>query len=609
MDGGKNAAYFNLFPADTDSERIIIEQVISNLNDMKKKRRNITNPSCENNGQAHMTTNRQEQSAIAQRKILFLFSLMLLIISCGYSDDVEVEIDSPTLPVLAGKEYNPVQKIKLIRERTGHAGEEYMLEKLILSLKGTTDIGDIAKVSLFKAGEKGNFETRIAVGEAVPQGDMAVFTTHFPITEDTLSLWVSVTLKKNIDLSHKIMIRCEEIVTDQGKVKIPPYDTKGLRVGVAVRQHMQDGVHTSRIPGLATSKRGTLMAIYDARYESARDLQGHMDIAMSRSHDGGRTWEPMQVVLDMKEWGGMPEKYNGVSDACILVDDHTGDIYVAGLWMYGLLDKETGKWVEGLTADSTRWLHQWLAKGSQPGFGVKETSQFLITKSSDDGLTWSEPVNITRAKKKEWWLFAPAPGQGITLSDGTLVFPTQGRDETGKPFSNITWSKDGGKTWITGNPATKNTTECAVVELQNGDLMLNMRDNRNRGDEKVNGRSVFITGDLGETWREHPTSRKALIEPTCMASLHKHMYNEGGVEKSVLLFVNPASTLKRNNITLKVSYDDGNTWPGEKYILLDEYDGRGYSCITSVNDSTIGILYESSQADIVFQTVRLEEIL
>ncbi|MPN25484.1 hypothetical protein SDC9_172893 [bioreactor metagenome] len=58
-----------------------------------------------------------------------------------------------------------------------------------------------------------------------------------------------------------------------------------------------------------------------------------------------------------------------------------------------------------------------------------------------------------------------------------------------------------------------------------------------------------------------------------------------------------------------MSYDDGNTWPGEKYILLDEYDGRGYSCITSVNDSTIGILYESSQADIVFQTVRLEEIL
>lgn len=543
-----------------------------------------------------------------QRKILFLLSLVMLTISCGYNDRVSAEIDSPTLPVLTGKKYNPVQKIRLIRDSTGFNREEYILEKVTLSLEGTTDISDIDKVMLFRAGENDKLETDHPVGEVQPTATKITFSNHFTVTEDTTILWVSVTLKGSIDLSHKIKIRCEEIVTDRGKLKILPHDAKELRAGVALRQHGQDGVHTSRIPGLATSKKGTLMAIYDARYESARDLQGHMDIALNRSFDGGRTWEPMQVVLDRKEWGGMPEKYNGVSDACILVDDRTGDIYVAGLWMHGLLDAETGKWVEGLTADSTRWLHQWRAKGSQPGFGVKETSQFLITKSSDDGLTWSEPINITSAKKKEWWLFAPAPGQGITMTDGTLVFPSQGRDENGTSFSNITWSKDGGKTWKTSNPATKNTTECAVVELQDGSLMLNMRDNRNRGNEEVNGRSVFVTSDLGETWKEHPTSRKALIEPTCMASLHTHRYMEDGVEKSLLLFVNPASTSKRNNITLKVSYDGGNTWPEEKQILLDEYSGRGYSCITSVNDSTLGILYESSQADMVFQTVSLKEI-
>lgn len=543
-----------------------------------------------------------------QRKLLFLLSLVMLTISCGYNNRVSAEIDSPTLPVLTGKKYNPVQKIRLIRDSTGLNREEYILEKVTLSLEGTTDISDIDKVMLFRAGENDKLETDHPVGEVQPTATKITFSNHFTVTEDTTILWVSVTLKGSIDLSHKIKIRCEEIVTDRGKLKILPHDAKELRAGVALRQHGQDGVHTSRIPGLATSKKGTLLAIYDARYESARDLQGHMDIALNRSFDGGRTWEPMQVVLDRKEWGGMPEKYNGVSDACILVDDRTGDIYVAGLWMHGLLDAETGKWVEGLTADSTRWLHQWRAKGSQPGFGVKETSQFLITKSSDDGLTWSEPINITSAKKKEWWLFAPAPGQGITMTDGTLVFPSQGRDENGTSFSNITWSKDGGKTWKTSNPATKNTTECAVVELQDGSLMLNMRDNRNRGNEEVNGRSVFVTSDLGETWKEHPTSRKALIEPTCMASLHTHRYMEDGVKKSLLLFVNPASTSKRNNITLKVSYDGGNTWPEEKQILLDEYSGRGYSCITSVNDSTLGILYESSQADMVFQTVSLKEI-
>lgn len=318
----------------------------------------------------------------------------------------------------------------------------------------------------------------------------------------------------------------------------------------------------------------------------------------------------MQVVLDMKEWGGLPEKYNGVSDANILVDEETGDIYVAGLWMYGVLDNETGKWVPGMTKDSTRWMHQWRGKGSQPGFDVKKTSQFLISKSTDDGLTWSEPINITaQTKQKEWWLFAPAPGHGITLKDGTLVFPTQGRDKEGLSFSNITWSKDKGKTWKTSNPAFHNTTECMAVELSDGSIMLNMRDNRNRGNKEENGRRICVTTDLGETWTEHSTSRKALIEPTCMASIHKHIYRQNGREESMLLFVNPESYSERNHITLKVSYDDGKTWPDEKKILLDEYNSRGYSCITSIDENTIGILYESSQADMVFQQVKLNELL
>lgn len=538
------------------------------------------------------------------REILSVLLFVLALSCANHTDKISTRVENPVLPVLTGKEANPVLKVEMIRQQP----MDYSLQKVVISLDGTTDLNDIERVSLFKSDSDGRFTTDNLIGEVQSPAPIVTFEDNFNITEDTLTFWVSVTLKTNVDLTHRIKAQCKSISTDIGKIPVPSVNAQSLRVGVAVRQHMQDGVHTSRIPGLITSKKGTLLAIYDARYESARDLQGHMDICMNRSTDGGRTWQPMQVILDMNEWGGLPEKYNGVSDACILVDDNTGDIYVAGLWMHGVLDRETGKWVEGLTQYSARHIHQWHAKGSQPGFGVKETSQFLITKSTDDGLTWSEPINITPAKKKEWWLFAPAPGHGITLSDGTLVFPTQGRDETGEPFSNITWSKDGGKTWTTSNPATKNATECMAVELSDGSIMLNMRDNRNRGNEEVNGRSIFITTDLGGTWTEHSTSRKALIEPTCMASIHKHEYHENGVEKSVLLFVNPASTSKRDYITMKVSYDDGNMWPEDKHILLDEYSGRGYSCITSVNDSTIGILYESSQADMVFQTVSLEEI-
>lgn len=543
------------------------------------------------------------------KKIAFLVFIAVFLISCGYNDNVKVDINSPVLPVLTGKEYNPVQIIQLIRDSTFNDKEEYLIKKIVLSLKGTTDINDIEKVLLLKTDDGEKFVSDKFIGTARLSDSRVIFDDPFTIHEDTLKLWVSIQLKEKVDLTHRVAVTCKEIVTDGGRLRLPVKETNPLRVGVALRQHKQDGVHTSRIPGLATSNDGTLMAIYDARYESGRDLQGHMDIVMNRSVDGGRTWGPMQVVLDMGEWGGMPQKYNGVSDACILVDDNTGDIYVAGLWMHGVLNSETGRWVEGLTEDSTRWIHQWHRMGSQPGFDVKQTSQFLITKSTNDGLTWSEPINITPIKKKEWWLYAPAPGRGITMSDGTLVIPTQGRDETGMSFSNITWSNDGGQTWVASNPAQKNTTECTVVELPNGDLMLNMRDNRNRGNEDVNGRSVFITNDMGETWIEHPTSRKALIEPTCMASIHKHSWSEEGEQKSVLLFVNPASTSKRNNITLKVSYDDGDTWPLDKHILLDEHSGRGYSCITTVNESTIGILYESSQADLVFQTISLKEII
>src|SRR3546814_19814180 len=156
-----------------------------------------------------------------------------------------------------------------------------------------------------------------------------------------------------------------------------------------------------------------------------------------------------------------------------------------------------------------------------------------------------------------------SPGNGITLDDGTLVFPTQGRDASGEPFSNITYSKDGGKTWRTSSPALDvhgGTTECAVVQLADGSLMLNMRANSNRGNEGPdNGRAIAVTSDMGESWQEHPTSFRALPEPTCMASLYTHPWTIDGVSKRVLVFLNPNSKTTRDHITLKVSVDEGRS--------------------------------------------------
>lgn len=538
----------------------------------------------------------------------FLKSIVLtafLFLSASLQAQVRVIVNQPVVPVLIGKSYNPVLRLDFIKEQESNA----RVCNLQLSLDG--DICSAEYFTLYSAGKNGMIDSGHALSASKVAKKVTCFTSPVFLTQDTTSVWVSLTLGKKAQLHHKIKVDCVSAIVDEQHAEIQhKSELIPLRLGVALRTSKMDNIHTSRIPGIATSKKKTLLAIYDARYEHSRDLQGNIDIALNRSFDGGRTWQPTQIVLDQKNWGNLPEKFNGVSDACILVDNQTGTIFVAGLWMHGILDNNTGKWVENLSETSTRWNHQWLSRGSQPGMGIKETSQFLITKSTDDGQTWSEPQNITQqTKKTEWWLFAPAPGHGITLKDGTLVFPTQGRDSQGVPFSNITYSCDGGKTWIASNAAYTNTTECMAVELNDGSIMLNMRDNRNRGNTSVNGRRICTTHDRGETWTEHPTSRNALIEPTCMASLHKHIYKRKKETKSILLFCNPESCHKRNNMTLKVSFDDGKTWPSTHKILLDEWDGFGYSCITSVDEETIGILYESSQAQLVFQQIKLKDLL
>lgn len=510
------------------------------------------------------------------------------------------------IPVLKGKKDNPVLRIKITA-----SDEEQVLGSVKISTSGTSDLSYIKGVRLFYYGQDslpGNMETTKALLFSTVEdiNNEIVLSGNLKLESGDNYFWLSYELNEQVDLLNEVDASLLSVHIDNQEYKSSTGDDITQRIGVAVRKHNQDGVHTSRIPGLATSNEGTLLAVFDARYESARDLQGNMDIGLHRSTDKGKTWEPIQIVIDMGKWGGLPEKFNGVSDASILVDKNSDAIYIAGLWMHGVIGDD-GKWVENLTEESNNWNHQWLTKGSQPGFGVKQTSQFLIVKSTDDGKTWSDPINITEmGKREEWWLWAPAPGQGITLKDGTLIFPTQGRDKTGEPFSNITYSKDGGKTWQSSKPAiNESTTECMAVELSDGSIMLNMRANSNKGvTDHTNGRAIAVTKDLGENWQVHSTSHNALIEPVSMASIISHHDEENN---SVLLFSNPNSMTTRNRMTIQYSLDDGLSW--EKGLLLDELSGRGYSCLSNIDENTIGILYESSQADMVFQAISMNDII
>lgn len=455
---------------------------------------------------------------------------------------------------------------------------------LKLSLSG--DHQAIASIGIFAVGSKDRGVATDAT-PVVSQASPGESVTLKP-TQSGKRYALAVTLKPDTDLLARFAIA----VGDGAPVVYRP--------AIKVRHKGDDKSKGYRIPGLVTTKAGTLLGCYDVRFEGMRDLQGHMDIGISRSTDGGQNWDPMRIALDMGEYGGLSQKYNGVSDANLIVDEQTGRIYCFGLWMHGTTDK-SGRWL-----GAGKWIHQWHNGGSNPGFNVKGTSQFLVTHSDDDGKTWSEPGNLTRMVKRkgEWNLYAPAPGNGITLRDGTLVVPTQGKDAKNRAFSTIMVSKDRGKTWRTGLPANNRdagffANECAVIQLPNGSLMLNARDPSRK---KLRG--VFITTDLGETWARHATSNKALIEPTCMASLISRQHNGS----QLLLFSNPNTKTSRTHMTIKSSLDNGATWPEQRQVLLDQRGGA-YSSLANVDANTVGILYESSQAMLLYQRLTISEIL
>lgn len=522
------------------------------------------------------------------------------------SPGITMDVRQMTVPAVKGVNASAVERLTFVKQKSGQPCE---LKSLTAGFDGCERLSDISSVSLVAADKKGLPLAGSVIATAPVGGRQANIKVNMPLESDTTVVYLAIGLSDGASLDRKVAARTLSASTSEGTLKSNT-SPKTLRTGVCVRKAGDEGAASARIPGIATAKDGSLLAIFDMRHDSRRDLQGNIDIALCRSTDRGETWSAPQRILDMGCYGGLPEKYNGVSDGCILVDANTGRIFVSGLWMHGALDDD-GRWIEGLNENSSYWIHQWNKRGSQPGLSPKETCQWLITSSDDNGLTWSAPVNITEQTKiPQWWLLAPAPGAGITMSDGTLVFPSQGRDADGTQFSNITYSRDNGKSWTTSAPARLRNGECSVAELSDGTLMLNMRDNRNRGNKRINGRDVFVTRDMGYVWHEHPTSRKALTEPTCMASLYRHKYiSSEGHEASVLLFCNPDHYRFRQNMTLKASFDDGATWPESNQVVFDETRGSGYSSITSVDNDTVGILYESGIADLVFIKIPLFELL
>lgn len=403
--------------------------------------------------------------------------------------------------------------------------------------------------------------------------------------------YISFSIAENTPLTHKFTPSVAKVALDGGRFASldRSHRADGHRPAVAVRTAGDDGVHSYRIPGLATTAAGTLLGVYDVRNHNNIDLQEDVQIGLSRSTDGGQTWEPMRRIMDMTSYGSLPRSQNGIGDPSILVDPLRGRVWVMALWNHGM-----------------GGARGWWASHNNAMTPEEQTGQVMLVHSDDDGRTWSEPTNITaQIKDPTWHLILQGPGRGIVMQDSTLVFPIQWTDSTSAhmPFASIVWSRDNGRTWTIGAPAFTNTTESQVVELEPGVLMLNMR--RNGGDS----RAICVTRDMGRTWEEHLSSRRALREPVCMASLIRVPAADNVLGRDLLLFSNPDTTKNRSRITIKASLDNGLTWLPQNSLLLDEEPGWGYSCLTMIDRETVGILYEGSAAQMTFQAIPLRDIV
>ena len=498
----------------------------------------------------------------------------------------------PVLPCLVGNQVNPILRVDL--EWSG-VTQPLEVRSVTIDLLGTTDLDDLESVSLMRGPETlDSRDPDQALGALFgtvqkPRKGSIQFKGQWTVGEGPNHLWLSVTPKAGANIDGRVDAGLISLEFADGKKRTPTicHPAGSQRLGIALRNKDSDGVPVYRIPGLATSTAGTLLCVYDQRHEGWRDLPGDMDIGLSRSTDGGRTWEPMRTILDM---GNDPAySYDGVGDPAILVDRVTGTIWVIASWHHGSLG----------------W------NGSGPGFDPEKTGQLMLVRSDDDGVSWSAPINITRqVKQADWCFLLQGPGRGICMEDGTLVFPAQYQldpEHKREPRSTVLWSKDHGKTWQLGNEAKSNTTEAAVVELETGRLMLNMRDNRGR--KPPGWRAVMTSKDMGLSWKFHEPSHQALMEPVCMASL-LHVGRElTGMADGQLLFSNPAvRRAPRRRMTLRRSLDMGQTWKPEHAVLLDEGSAAGYSCLTMIDAETVGIVYECSRSHLAFQRIPLNEI-
>ena len=346
------------------------------------------------------------------------------------------------------------------------------------------------------------------------------------------------------------------------------------------------GIARYRIPGIVVTPKGAVLAYSEARRNNSSDW-GEIEIHLRRSLDGGRTWQAPQHIAHVgPRLEGNPHKKTGgeleqtVNNPVAIVDRTTGAIEFIYCINY---------------------------------------ARCFSMRSTDDGLTWTQPVDITATfepfrRHYDWKVIATGPGHGIQLTSGRLVVPVWiafGKVGDHGPSAAATiYSDDHGRTWKAGELAVPNAgelmspNETMLTALSDGRVML-----VSRSVSKAN-RKIVTVGPDGATGWSQPSFHDQLWEPRCMASIVAHPSQPGTV-----LFSNPHTLArdsagkeipgekgKRENLVIKLSRDDGVTWPVSRTL---EAGPSAYSDLTVLADGTVVCLYEKG-SDIVAARFNLD---
>ena len=339
----------------------------------------------------------------------------------------------------------------------------------------------------------------------------------------------------------------------------------------------QDGYHTYRIPALLATPRGSLLAFCEGR-RGGRGDSGAIDLVVKRSEDGGATWSGPSVVWSDGE--------NTCGNPCPVVDSRSGRILMPMTWNLG--------------DDHGRELHAGTAKG---------TRKVYLTHSDNDGKTWPAARDITaEAKSPDWWWYATGPGVAIQIRKGDhagrIVVPANHTSKASGFAAHVIFSDNGGKSWRRSSVIAPACNESQVVELSDGRLMMNMRSQSFVGEERTGYRSISYSSDGGETWTP-PAFDAHLGDPQVQASLIRYSWPDdpGGGR---LLFSNPSPPIsrergKRIRMTVRLSRDDGKTWPAER---LTHEGPSAYSSLARLPDGRVGLLYEAGEGQ-TYDQIRL----